>query len=427
MNSLTLSTDEHNVKTTNPWLVTVLKFAQRINFFKPFEQFTLPMKKVNYSALQKIQTLIASIAVGCQYTCEINRTLVPDTAAAKIIEMDRFPDQSQVNRFLTRCNADNIAQLKAIHQELFAAHHLIETTGNKVVVDIDQSGLVANGKTYEAAGKGYFPHKRGRKGYQLSAAFTGQTGQALSLYLDPGNTHCLDRFSNLIADVALCFKDCTPEVIIRGDSGYGSADSIAALQAAGMHFIIKGYSNQRACRQAKEVREEDWQEIERLIHVAELASGTPDLRVIICETITRNGKRVYTRLLTDITWLSPVELFHFYNERQTIEAFFKLCKHTYGIRNLRTGNYDGIHTFLWLVLITHNLLIWLKGLLLRDIPLEKAGVRSIIDKVGRLRVAIRETKGGIAFFLPDLNSLVRIVLDSCRTKRPLQLEFPFFT
>ncbi|MGI5840515.1 MAG: hypothetical protein ACOX8W_12870, partial [bacterium] len=82
---------------------------------------------------------------------------------------------------------------------------------------------------------------------------------------------------------------------------------------------------------------------------------------------------------------------------------------------------------LWLVLITHNLLIWLKGLLLRDTPLEKAGVRSIIDKVGRLRVATRETKGGIAFFLPDLNSLVCIVLDSCRTKRPLQLEFPFFT
>lgn len=40
-----------------------------------------------------------------------------------------------------------------------------------VVVDIDQSGLVANSKTYEFASKGYFPHKRGKTSYQVSAAF----------------------------------------------------------------------------------------------------------------------------------------------------------------------------------------------------------------------------------------------------------------
>lgn len=32
-----------------------------------------------------------------------------------------------------------------------------------VVVDIDQSGLIANGKTYEMAQKGYFSKKKNQK------------------------------------------------------------------------------------------------------------------------------------------------------------------------------------------------------------------------------------------------------------------------
>jgi len=427
MNSLASSTDERNVKATNPWLVTVLRFAQRIDFFKPFNRFSLPMKEVNYTVLQKIQTLIASIAVGCQYTCEINEALVPDTAAANLIGLPQFPEQSQINRFLTRCTADNVAQLKAIHQELFCEHHLHQSEGKQIMVDIDQSGLIAGGKTYELANKGYFPRRRGMKGYQLSAAFAGQTGQALSFYLDPGNTHCNDRFADLVADVAACFKDYRQDLIIRADSGYGTAENIETMQSLGMRFIVKGCSSRQARNLAAQVKSEQWLEINRQVQVAELKSGTSGLRVIACETLTPAGKKVYTHLLTNIAWLNPVELFHFYNERQTIEAFFKLCKHTYGIKNLRTTKFDGIHAFLWLVLITHNLLTWMKVLLLHGTGLECAGIRTILNKVGRLKVVVQESSAGAAYILPGLSKMVRILMSAFCGNNPIQLEFPFFT
>ncbi|WP_279233124.1 transposase [Marinisporobacter balticus] len=44
--------------------------------------------------------------------------------------------------------------------------------------------------------------------------------------------------------------------------------------------------------------------------------------------------------------MSAVELFHFYNQRQTIEAFFKMAKNVYGRKNLRTRKFYGIYTFL---------------------------------------------------------------------------------
>ncbi|SNS18103.1 hypothetical protein SAMN05446037_1005145 [Anaerovirgula multivorans] len=59
------------------------------------------------------------------------------------------------------------------------------------IVDFDMSGLVAGGRTYELAEKGCFPRKRGEKGYQLSAAFVGDTGETVSVFFDPGNTSCI--------------------------------------------------------------------------------------------------------------------------------------------------------------------------------------------------------------------------------------------
>lgn len=45
--------------------------------------------------------------------------------------------------------------------------------------------------------------------------------------------------------------------------------------------------------------------------------------------------------------MNATELYHFYNKKQTIEAFLKVCKTVYGIKNLRTFKFYGIYGFLW--------------------------------------------------------------------------------
>ncbi|WP_425519795.1 transposase [Tissierella simiarum] len=154
----------------------------------------------------------------------MNEKLVPDTTAAKLLGMNKFPDQSQVNRFLNRFDETNIDQLEFIHHTLFMENSLSLSSTDPVVVDFDMSGLVAGGRTYELAEKGYFPRKRGEKGYQLSAAFVGNTAETVSMFLDPGNTSCTNRFEDLLKATTFKFKEhlSKDNLIIRADSRYSS-------------------------------------------------------------------------------------------------------------------------------------------------------------------------------------------------------------
>jgi len=71
--------------------------------------------------------------------------------------------------------------------------------------------------------------------------------------------------------------------------------------------------------------------------------------------------------------------FSFLQWEATIEAFFKIAKNTYGIKNLRTSKFYGIYTFLWLMAMTHNLITWFKETKLEGTELKGAGVKTLVE------------------------------------------------
>jgi hypothetical protein len=85
--------------------------------------------------------------MGCEYTKDINEVLATEKVAANMFNMDRFPDQSQINILLTSMNEESIEQLTQIHHNLFMKNSYSLSCGNKVVDDLDQTGLIANGRT----------------------------------------------------------------------------------------------------------------------------------------------------------------------------------------------------------------------------------------------------------------------------------------
>lgn len=284
------------------------------------------------------------------------------------------------------------------------------STTEAVVVDIDQSGLIANGKTYEVAQRGYFCKKKNQKGYQLSAAFCGgENRETISLYLDPGNTHCTDRFDDLLNDTLAKLSDVAREnrLILRLDSGYGSDKNIEKLKNK-VKFVAKAYSTARASNIAKTIAKEEYEEIDRFVDIYELPSKG-SLRFIIVRTLTRKGDFVYTLLISNIpqTEMSAHELFHFYNQRQTIEAFFNTCKNVYHMKNLRTRKFEGIYAFLWIVFITHNIISWMKNTVFHDTKMENVGIRTLIKKLGALAAEVRRTSEALEIVLPEISPLAR--------------------
>jgi hypothetical protein len=127
-------------------------------------------------------------------------------------------------------------------------------------VDIDQRAIVVRGKQFELATKGYFSHKRGRKGYQLSLAFIGgPVGEVLDEYLDSGNTSILQRVDDLLNTLEeYCRRTRIPKdcILIRGDAQLGTPAIMARIRAKGFHYLLKGLSSARAKRLLNQVGEE---------------------------------------------------------------------------------------------------------------------------------------------------------------------------
>jgi hypothetical protein len=384
------------------------------------------MKQVRYSLVNKAQTVVASLVMGCGHTKAINEVLEPEQAAASYLGLKRFPDQSQINRYLTRFSEENVQQMGEVHTELMIRHSRARQATGWIVVDIDQCGLVANGKTYEFKRKGYFPHKRGEEGYQMSAAYIGAYDEAVQIYLDPGNVVCRQRLADLLRDTDHIFagRDATVRLIRRLDAGYDSADNRSLLMGLPGCFILKSRQPELATKLAQPIPVQDWIPVNDTVHGTELPP-VDGCRRLLYELHLSDGSVEYSLLYTNL----PANLFGirrcfvFYNERQTIEAFFGQARHVYNIQNLRSRKFNAIYTFLRFVFLTHNLIHWVKHALFAQTELAQATTRDLVHHLARVR-ARWSWSGTFNLSILPSNRWATLLLDALQP-RVVQLELPF--
>jgi hypothetical protein len=427
MNNITFSQSNCKEETTSIWLAAVMQYGLKTGFFKPIENFKLKIKEIKYSVYQKLMTIIISIIIGCEYMKDINEKLANEKLSANMIGLEKFPDQSDINRMLKCMDSNSVEQLSSIHNILFMKHSNSVYSDEDVIIDFDQTGLIANGRTYELAEKGYFPKKKSQRGYQMSAAFTGRHSETVSMFLDPGNNHSTDRFDDLLKSTLSKYKEQLRlgKLIIRGDSGYGSMANIEKMQSIeNLKFVTKGYSVQQASNLAKDIPYSKYKQVKSSVWVYELPIHD-SLRTIIVQTLTKSGELKYTTLISNINVkeMNTTQLFHFYNNRQTIEAFFKTVKNVYSIKNLRTKKFYGIYSFLWLVFITHNLITWYKTISFEDTKLDGVGVKVLVKEVGHITAKVDRTPNGINIIIPAITKLSRLIADALTRQRYMQLSF----
>ncbi|MCI1651044.1 transposase [Clostridium tyrobutyricum] len=427
MNNINFTQDNCKEESTSIWLAAVMQFGLKMRFFKHFEDFNLKMKKVKYSVYQKLITTMMSIVIGCRTTKDINERLSVEKLSANMFGMDTIPDQSQINLLLTRFDSNSILQLENIHHKLFIDNSNSISTHNSIVVDCDQTGLIANGKTFELAQKGYFSKRKNQSGYQLSAAFTGEHSETVAMTLDSGSTHCTDHYDDLLKSIISKYNEQihNGNLILRTDSGFGSAKNVEKLLSIpNLKFVTKGYSTVKAKNLAKDIAYSEYDKADEAAWVYELPQINK-VRYIIVQTLSKRGNLKYSLLITNIIdkEMNAVEIFHFYNKRQTIEAFFKMAKNVYHIKNLRTSKFYGIYGFLWLVFITHNLISSFKFTILHGTKLENIGVRVLVKSIGSIKAFVERTSRGINVNIPSMTRLSRLIADALCGPRYIQLSF----
>ena len=408
------------------FLPIFLGFLFKLGAFEVFrEHLQIPMKEVTYSCIQKVATLISSVAVGCEDIHDINDRLLPYPSLAGLLGMQRFPDQSQINRFLRRIGSREVGDIDLVFELLLKKHGLCRE-GDKVDLNIDSTGLVCYGDTYQFKAKGYFPKQRGKEGYQLSLCSTNEEfPEVLSLILDPGDIHLASRLFDNIYQAAEILGSLERIGRVRIDAIFGSGPNVEALLEQEISFIVKGKDPRTASNLAKHLVFEDWHWVNSSTEVAEMGkikitNCKYPVRTILIKGLNAKGKRIFRHLYTDIPKqeMDCVETFTSYNQRQNIESLIKGDKNGLYITNLRTRGFFGIWAFLYFAFITHNLLSLFRKEVLSGTGLEYLGVKELTGTLMNIPAKFHREGNKIKLLFPLYHRYSRAFIKG----KPAQLD-----
>jgi hypothetical protein len=129
--------------------------------FKPLEGMSIPMKKRDFKASDKLLQVLLSILAGCETISEVNVRLKPEISLAKVWQWGRFADQSGLSRTLDALTLKQIDQLREATRLIWRSNSLTACHDWRgyLWLDFDLSGLPC-GKQGEASQKGYFSGKK---------------------------------------------------------------------------------------------------------------------------------------------------------------------------------------------------------------------------------------------------------------------------
>jgi hypothetical protein len=384
-------------------------------------------RRGGFTVIQKSLALVAALAAGCRSARDSDFTLAPDPVAAAALGLPRWPHSSQLTRHLRAFHPQHVQALRRAVDDLVASHSTVRRRlrrGERVVIDLDQTAISANGRTYERTARGHLK-KKGDRGYQATAVFAGDPSggddEVLAIFLNPGNTHASRRFADALdaLERVLGPLERLPGLVLRFDCQYATAADLALLLRRGIHFVGRVYQDRTAETWAREYRLGlAWRELSPIKWVADLGPGPiapahPELvcrRLLVRSTGARH-RAGYTAIVTNLPAdaLPTADLEPFYEARQTIEGWLSEATAALQLKGLWSRAFAGLEAFLLHAALASNLLNWwARRALLPGSGLPLLGLRQLIGRVISLPARIlRTTDGRLALLLPPAHPYAR--------------------
>ncbi len=431
--------------TARAGLASFLRFVGRVGVGPALARAVrVPVqeRRTGFTVVQKSLALLAALAAGCRSARDGDFTLAADPAAASVLGLPRWPHSSQLTRHLRAFHPQHVAALRGATEDLTASHSTVRRRlrrGERVVVDVDQTAISANGRTYQRTARGHL-EKKGDRGYQATAAFAGDPSggddEVLAVFLDPGNTHASRRFPDVLAALerVLGPLERLPGLVLRFDCQYATADDLALLLGRGIRFVGRVYADRTAEAWAREYGLGlTWTELSPIKWVADLgvgpaAASRPDLtcrRLLVRSTGARH-RAGYTAIVTNLPAdaLPAVDLEPFYEARQTIEGWLSEATAALQLKGLWSRAFAGLEAFLLHAALVSNLLNWWERReLLPGSGLPHLGLRQLIGRVITLPARVlRTAEGQLALLLPPAHPYARRLIP---TAQAWQLPLPF--
>jgi hypothetical protein len=395
----TLDYQDTSKHATNALLLAIIPFLQRIGCIDLLQQIEVPMKEVSHTVPEKIVTLLLSYILGCRSSHAIETVLRPEVLAAQALGFSAFADHSSFSRFYERIDPTALEDLRLVTLQLHQAHGLACHLAGIVLVDFDSTGLIVSGEKFELADAGYFAKHPGAIGYQLSLASASNAhSEVLAHILDAGHVNTGSRCWDLLYGVGESLGFLDARVFIRADRAYGVGAFVAHLLELEIGFLIKGRDPRTARRWVIELGPQvSWVPIDASCAVADIGlRKMPGCRQAVRTILIRiwDEKRRaydYSYLVTSLPWelCSEADVFHFYNERVTLEKLIERCKNAWHLTQRPTHEFWGLKFYFELRFLAYNLVLWHQQYVLCDEPtLQSMSVFELVDQVARRAVVM---------------------------------------
>lgn len=399
-------------------------------------------RRTGFTHLQKSQALIAALASGCRRARDCDFDLAPDPLAVAVLGLPRWPPSSQLTRHLRAFRPQHVIALRQAVTEVTAQHAAARwrlRRGGRVVVDVDQTAISANGTTYQRTAKGHLK-KKGERGYQATAIFAGDTSggqdEVLGVFLDPGNAHASRRLADVLdtLEQTLGSPRYLRGLVLRFDAQDATADDLAQLIARGVRFVGRNYSSTTATVWARGLgAAAPWMELTPIKWVCDLGEGPvaasrPDVRCrrLLVRSTGAGQHAGYTAIVTNIPAeeLSAPDLEPFYEGRQTIEGWLSEATDALQLKGLWSRSFCGVEAFLLHAALTSNLLNWWERReLLPGSGVPHLGLRQLTRRVVTLPArVVCSAEGRLLLLLPAAHPYARRLVPAAGQQLPLPFD-----
>jgi hypothetical protein len=279
---------------------------------------------------------------------------------------------------------DGLERLRAAHAR--ARARVWELTGAPELLDIDLDATLVGSHSEKEGAAGNF---KGGYGFHPMLAYADQTGEALAGELRPGNAG-----ANTAADqitVAEHAIDQVPEehiegieILLRADRAGASHDLLDWCREARIRFSVGYELNDTVRTQILEISEQDWVsaveqdatprtngQVAEITAALDLTGWPEGSRVIVRRERAHPGAQLtfsdhdghrFQAILTDQPG-EIVEIERRHRARAHVEDHIRNDKDT-GMRNLPFKEFEHNRIWLAIVQIAHDLIAWMKQLLL---------------------------------------------------------------
>ena len=299
-----------------------------------------------------------------------------DKSFQKIAGLDDYPVQSTISRFLKSFRVEAAKGIAHVNQKILTEARRNFEGWSKITLDLDSHVRTAYGHQQRAS-VGYNPKKPGRASFHPLFCFIGETRDFLHGIFRTGKAHSCRGVKRFIDECLKKIPDRIKEIYLRADSGFYDGDFLHYLEMKKIMYAIV-------------VKLYPWIQIELVgLHYRDIGGGVsvsemwytgigwkePRRMVVIREEHrTQRTKKQptlfelmgysYQVIVTNIEWMSPEEVWRFYNGRANVENMIKEGILSYSLDVNISHFYGANVAHFQLVMLAYNLMNLFKELVL---------------------------------------------------------------